>query len=219
MRIGLLGGSFNPPHAAHRAISLFTHETATARSRLVAGHARQSAQGYQRRCMNSASACRPRGDVANDPAHRGQLSRIRHPHALHYRHDQHLAPPLLGLALCLDHGRRQPRSIPSLAGLAADRCPGADRGDRSSAAKFFAPSPRPPPRRSRAIACPRMRQHCLQIGRAPAWTFLTGLKLNLSSTGLRNPDGSWKGYEVRRTCARPSGLSGILKPLTPHDVV
>jgi nicotinate-nucleotide adenylyltransferase len=23
--------------------------------------------------------------------------------------------------------------------------------------------------------------------------FLTGLKLNLSSTGLRNPDGSWKG--------------------------
>jgi len=28
--------------------------------------------------------------------------------------------------------------------------------------------------------------------RAPAWVFLTGLKLNLSSTGLRNPDGSWK---------------------------
>ena len=23
MRVGLLGGSFNPPHAAHRAISLF----------------------------------------------------------------------------------------------------------------------------------------------------------------------------------------------------
>jgi nicotinate-nucleotide adenylyltransferase len=28
--------------------------------------------------------------------------------------------------------------------------------------------------------------------RAPAWVFLTGLKINLSSTGLRNPDGSWK---------------------------
>jgi nicotinate-nucleotide adenylyltransferase len=28
--------------------------------------------------------------------------------------------------------------------------------------------------------------------RPPAWVFLTGLKLNLSSTGLRNPDGSWK---------------------------
>jgi nicotinate-nucleotide adenylyltransferase len=28
--------------------------------------------------------------------------------------------------------------------------------------------------------------------RAPAWVFLTGMKLNLSSTFLRNPDGSWK---------------------------
>ena len=28
--------------------------------------------------------------------------------------------------------------------------------------------------------------------RAPAWTFLTGLKSSLSSTRLRNPDGSWK---------------------------
>ena len=25
-----------------------------------------------------------------------------------------------------------------------------------------------------------------------AWVFLSGMKLNLSSTGLRNPDGSWK---------------------------
>ena len=28
--------------------------------------------------------------------------------------------------------------------------------------------------------------------RAPAWVFLTGMKSGLSSTGLRNPDGSWK---------------------------
>jgi nicotinate-nucleotide adenylyltransferase len=27
--------------------------------------------------------------------------------------------------------------------------------------------------------------------RAPAWVFLTGMKSTLSSTGLRNPDGSW----------------------------
>ncbi|MGB3866107.1 MAG: nicotinic acid mononucleotide adenylyltransferase, partial [Xanthobacteraceae bacterium] len=26
----------------------------------------------------------------------------------------------------------------------------------------------------------------------PAWTFLTGVKLDLSSTSLRNPDGTWK---------------------------
>ncbi|MDE2063882.1 MAG: nicotinic acid mononucleotide adenylyltransferase, partial [Bradyrhizobium sp.] len=28
--------------------------------------------------------------------------------------------------------------------------------------------------------------------RAPAWTFLTGLKSHLSSTVLRNQDGSWR---------------------------
>jgi nicotinate-nucleotide adenylyltransferase len=28
--------------------------------------------------------------------------------------------------------------------------------------------------------------------RTPAWVFLTGMKLSLSSTGLRNPDGSWR---------------------------
>ena len=32
----------------------------------------------------------------------------------------------------------------------------------------------------------------LPMLRPPAWVFLTGLKINLSSTGLRNPDGSWK---------------------------
>ena len=32
----------------------------------------------------------------------------------------------------------------------------------------------------------------LADARAPAWVFLTGLKLNLSSTGLRNLDGSWR---------------------------
>ncbi|HEX7792481.1 MAG TPA: nicotinic acid mononucleotide adenylyltransferase, partial [Afipia sp.] len=33
--------------------------------------------------------------------------------------------------------------------------------------------------------------------RAPAWTFLTGLKSSLSSTRLRNPDGSWKNADPR----------------------
>jgi nicotinate-nucleotide adenylyltransferase len=33
--------------------------------------------------------------------------------------------------------------------------------------------------------------------RAPAWTFLTGLKSSLSSTRLRNPDGSWKDADPR----------------------
>ena len=60
-----------------------------------------------------------------------------------------------------------------------------------------------PPQSFRALAAPaaqalaRYRLPENQAGRladqgAPAWVFLTGMKLNLSSTGLRNPDGSWK---------------------------
>src|SRR5207237_5219762 len=60
-----------------------------------------------------------------------------------------------------------------------------------------------PPQSFRALAAPaaqalaRYRLPENQAGRladqrAPAWTFLTGMKLNLSSTGLRNPDGSWQ---------------------------
>jgi len=60
-----------------------------------------------------------------------------------------------------------------------------------------------PPQSFRALTAPaaqalaRYRLPENQAGkladaRAPAWVFLTGLKMNLSSTGLRNPDGSWK---------------------------
>ncbi len=60
-----------------------------------------------------------------------------------------------------------------------------------------------PPQSFRALAAPaaqalaRYRLPENQAARladqhAPAWVFLTGLKLDMSSTGLRNPDGSWK---------------------------
>jgi nicotinate-nucleotide adenylyltransferase len=60
-----------------------------------------------------------------------------------------------------------------------------------------------PPQSFRALAAPaaqalaRYRLPENQAGRladlrAPAWVFLTGMKLNLSSSGMRNPDGSWK---------------------------
>jgi len=60
-----------------------------------------------------------------------------------------------------------------------------------------------PPQSFRALAAPasqalapyRLPENqagLLADHRAPAWVFLTGLKLNLSSTGLRNLDGSWR---------------------------
>ena len=60
-----------------------------------------------------------------------------------------------------------------------------------------------PPQSFRALAAPaaqalaRYRLPENQASRLadlppPAWVFLTGMKLSLSSTGLRNPDGSWR---------------------------
>ncbi len=66
MRIGLLGGSFNPPHAAHRLISLTALKRLGAGPGLVDGDARKSAQGAWR-----AAAARP--------SHRGVPAGFSHP--------------------------------------------------------------------------------------------------------------------------------------------
>ena len=60
-----------------------------------------------------------------------------------------------------------------------------------------------PPQSFRALAAPAAQALAryrvpenqaprLTYYQTPAWVFLTGMKLNLSSTGLRNSDGSWK---------------------------
>src|SRR6516162_449815 len=60
-----------------------------------------------------------------------------------------------------------------------------------------------PPQSFRALAAPAAQALApyrlpeneagrLADQRAPAWVFLTGLKMNLSSTTLRNPEASWK---------------------------
>jgi nicotinate-nucleotide adenylyltransferase len=60
-----------------------------------------------------------------------------------------------------------------------------------------------PPQSFRALAAPAAlalardrlpEDQARQLADAapPAWVFLTGMKLSLSSTKLRNPDGTWK---------------------------
>ena len=66
-----------------------------------------------------------------------------------------------------------------------------------------------PPQSFRALAAPaaqalaryriarKRRRPGWRTCAPPAWVFLTGMKSNLSSTGLRNPDGSWKTSNVK----------------------
>ena len=68
MRIGLLGGSFNPPHAAHRAISLFALKRLKLDRVWWLVTPGQSAEGERALCTISASACKRR---ATSPTIRG----------------------------------------------------------------------------------------------------------------------------------------------------
>ena len=138
MRIGLLGGSFNPPHEAHRAISQFALKRLQLDRVwwLVTPGNPLKENGTLHELGERMQAAR---DVADDP--RIEVSCLESVIRTRYTIDtiNTLRRRSQRLALCLDHGRRQPRSIPSLAALAAHRRPGADRGHRSPAAEFSRP--------------------------------------------------------------------------------
>lgn len=191
MRIGLLGGSFNPPHQAHRAISRF----ALKRLRLdrvwwlvtPGNPLKQNGNLYE--LGERMQAAR---DVADDP--RIEVSCLESVIRTRYTIDtiNTLRRRFPGLRFVWimgadnlaqlhrwQHWRRIAGQVPI---AVIDRPPQSFRALASPAAKALA-----------RYRLPENRAALLADQPAPAWVFLTGLKLNLSSTGLRNPDGSWKG--------------------------
>ncbi|WP_029583157.1 nicotinate-nucleotide adenylyltransferase [Bradyrhizobium sp. URHD0069] len=190
MRIGLLGGSFNPPHVAHRAISLF----AIKRLRLdrvwwlVTPGNPLKQQGALRDLAQRTEAAR---EMADDP-----------------RIDISCLESVIGTRYTVDtitYLRRRAGGLRFVWIMGADNLAQFHRWEnwRRIASEVPIAVIDRPPQSFRALAAPaaqalaRYRIPENQAGRladrrAPAWVFLTGMKLNLSSTGLRNPDGSWR---------------------------
>jgi nicotinate-nucleotide adenylyltransferase len=190
MRVGLLGGSFNPPHEAHRAISLF----AMKRLRLdriwwlVSPGNPLKEQGGPHGLSERAEAARR---VANDP-----------------RIDVTCLEAVIGTRYTVDtitYLRRRCSGLHFVWIMGADNLAQFHRWEnwRRIAAQVPIAVIDRPPQSFRALAAPAARALAayrvaekdagrLASRRAPAWVFLTGMKLNLSSTRLRNPDGSCK---------------------------
>jgi nicotinate-nucleotide adenylyltransferase len=190
MRIGLLGGSFNPPHEAHRAISLF----AIKRLKLdrvwwlvTPGNPLKS-NGALNDLDTRMEAARK---MADDP--RIDISCLEAVIGVRYTVDtiSYLRRRASGLRfvwimgadnLAQFHRWQNWRRIASEVPIAViDRPPQSFRALAAPAAQALA-----------RYRLPENQAARLPDQHAPAWVFLTGLKSSLSSTGLRNPDGSWK---------------------------
>jgi nicotinate-nucleotide adenylyltransferase len=193
MRIGLLGGSFNPPHHAHRAISQF----ALTRLKLdrvwwlVTPGNPLKENGALHALGERMQAAR---DIANDP--RIAVSCLESVIRTRYTVDT------------INFLRRRASGLRFVWIMGADNLAQFHRWQdwRRIAAQLPMAIIDRPPQSFRALASPAARALAryrlpeneaarLADRQAPAWVFLTGLKLSLSSTTLRNPDGSWKEAE------------------------
>jgi nicotinate-nucleotide adenylyltransferase len=190
MRIGLLGGSFNPPHQAHRAISLF----ALKRLRLdrvwwlvTPGNPLKNNGGLHALADRAEAARRmaadPRIDISCLESVIGTRYTADTINYLRQRASRLRFVWIMGADnLAQFHRWQSWRRIASQVPIAViDRPPQSFRALTAPAAQALA-----------RYRIPETEAGRLADRRAPAWVFLTGLKLNLSSTGLRNPDGSWK---------------------------
>lgn len=190
MRIGLLGGSFNPPHQAHRAISRF----AIKRLKLdriwwlvSPGNPLKDVTGLRELDARVAAA----QAVADDP--RITVSRLEGVIGTRYTYDTirylRLHCPgarfvwIMGADnLAQFHRWQNWRRIAAEVPIAViDRPPVSLRALASPAARALLKMRLPS---SAASRLPELRP--------PAWVFLTGLKSPVSSTALRRPDGSWR---------------------------
>ena len=195
MRIGLLGGSFNPPHAAHRQISRFAMQRLQLDRvwwLVTPGNPLKDTNAL-RDLVQRADAAQK---LADDP--RIDVSCLESVIGTRYTVDTitYLRRRCSGLRLVWIMGadnlaqfhhwenwRRIAQQVPI---AVIDRPPQGFRALAAPAAKAL-----------QRYRIAERRAAMLADHPAPAWVFLTGMKSALSSTGLRNPDGSWKASLAR----------------------
>ena len=191
LRIGLLGGSFNPPHEAHRAASLY----AMKRLRLdrvwwlvTPGNPLKATDDLpplgQRVAAARAVANHPRIDVTDIEARLGTRYSIDTLRALKRRYGSVHFVWLMGADNLINfHRWKNWKAIAATVPIAV-----IDRGLVGLRA-FAARAPR-------ALArwrLPEGAANRLALRRPPAWLFLHGLRLPISSTALRTAGVSHKG--------------------------
>ena len=195
LRIGLLGGSFNPPHAAHRAATLF------AMKRLQLDVVWW--------LVTPGNPLKDRGNLHDLTERAEAAARV----ANHPRIVISCLESVIGTRYTIDTvihlGRRCPQArfvwIMGADNLAqfhrwgrwreiAQRIPLAivNRASSDPASQGCRALSARAPQALARFRVPEQQSRSLATRNPPAWTFLTGLKLTLSSTRLRNPDGSWK---------------------------
>jgi nicotinate-nucleotide adenylyltransferase len=190
MRIGLLGGSFNPPHVAHRAVSLFAIKRLQLDRVWWLVTPGNPLKG-NRPLHDLTERMQAARHVAQDP--RIEVSCLESVIGTRYTIDtiRYLRRRASGLRfvwimgadnLAQFHRWQDWRHIASEVPIAViDRPPQSFRALASPAAQALA-----------RYRIPENQAASLADRGAPAMVFLTGMKSSLSSTDLRNLDGSWR---------------------------
>ena len=217
MRIGLLGGSFNPPHAAHRAISLFALKRLKLDRvwwLLTPGNPLKDTG----RLHGLSERARAALDVADDP--RIDISCLEAVIGVRYTVDTiiHLRRRVSGVHfvwimgadnLAQFHRWKHWRRIASEVPIAViDRPPQSFRALAAPAAQALA-----------RYRVPENQAARLADQQAPAWVFLTGMKLNLSSTGLRNSGRELEGKEVTVWFEPAGGIHWNIETINPTCLI
>ncbi|MGO3929029.1 nicotinate-nucleotide adenylyltransferase [Rhodopseudomonas pseudopalustris] len=205
LRIGLLGGSFNPPHHGHRELSLFAMKRLQLDQvwwLVTPGNPLKDASALQGQSVRAAAA----RAVARHP--KIQVSCLEGVIGTRYTVDT------------IGYLRRHCRNVRFVWIMGADNLAQFHRwqGFRRIAAQVPIAVIDRPPLSLRALAAPAAQllaryrlpeaaAASLAARRPPAWVYLTGMKSPVASTRLRNPDGSWK---------KPDVPEWHIERLTPH---